>query len=226
MRRFVIATLAALTVSVVTAAPASAVIGGQTATDSYSWIVDLGHQDDGHGCGGGLIAPEWVVTAAHCLATVQPGDEVRIGSNDRTAGGELIAVSSTFQPAAGDIGLIELAAPAADVPLHTGPMPVGGPIRLLGWGMDADTDPTSPRLLKQLDTEVLGQCGADDEICVKVSTTATVCHGDSGTPALVGDVVVAVTSRGPIGPCGGEGWTVYTAVAPHLDWINQTIAAH
>jgi secreted trypsin-like serine protease len=102
-------------------------------------------------------------------------------------------------------------------------MPTRGPIRLLGWGMDSLTKPTSPRRLKQLDTSVLGQCGAADEICVKVSVDATACHGDSGTPALVGNAVVAVTSRGPIGDCGAEGWTVYTAVAPHLDWIKQTM---
>ncbi|WP_189929470.1 trypsin-like serine protease [Streptomyces sulfonofaciens] len=75
-------------------------------------------------------------------------------------------------------------------------------------------------------TEVLGQCGAADELCVKASATETACNGDSGTPATVDGAVVAVTSRGPIGDCGAEGFTVYTAVAPHLDWIQQTIGAN
>lgn len=60
---------------------------------------------------------------------------------------------------------------------------------------------------------------------MKQSADAAACHGDSGTHAVVDGKVVAVTSRGPIGPCGGAGWTVYTAVAPHQAWIDSTIAS-
>jgi secreted trypsin-like serine protease len=206
--------------------PAHAIIGGETATENHTWIADLGHQDNGHGCGGGLITPQWVVTAEHCLATVEKGSPVRIGSNDRLAGGTVVNVESVHKGDYGDIGLIKLTHPVGEAPLTVGPMPLEGPIRLLGWGMDAQENATSPRHLKQLDTQVLGQCGGDDEICVKQSVEATACNGDSGTPAIVGGEVVAVTSRGPIGPCGGEGWIVYTAVAPHQQWIEKTIAAN
>jgi secreted trypsin-like serine protease len=214
---------AATMVSIV---PAHAIIGGETATEAHTWIADLGHKDSGGGCGGGLITSQWVVTAEHCLASVTKGSPVRIGSNDRLEGGTVVEVESVHKGDYGDIGLIKLAHPVIEAPLTTGPMPVSGPIRLLGWGGNAQENAISPRLLKQLDTQVLGQCGGDDEICVKQSVDATACGGDSGTPATVDGKVVAVTSRGPIGPCGGEGWTVYTAVAPHQQWIEKTIAAN
>ena len=207
-------------------APAQAIIGGETAAGKYSWIADLGHQDNGHGCGGGLISSQWVVTAEHCLATVATGSPVRIGSNDRLEGGSVVEVASVHKGDYGDIGLIKLKDPVIEAPLTVGPMRLSGPIRLLGWGSDAQENPSSPRQLKQLDTKVLGQCGGDDEICVEQTAAAAACHGDSGTPAVVDGKVVAVTSRGPIGPCGGEGWTVYTAVAPHQAWIEKTIAAN
>src|SRR5689334_1947905 len=79
------------------AAPAQAIIGGGTATEKYTWIADLGHQDNGHGCGGGLIASQWVVTAEHCLATVEVGSLVRIGSNDRLEGGTVAGVASVHK---------------------------------------------------------------------------------------------------------------------------------
>ncbi|EGX89764.1 Peptidase S1/S6 [Cordyceps militaris CM01] len=63
------------------------VIGGSQANQSeWPWIVSLRGAGDQHTCGGSLIAPDTVVTAAHCSGG-QPASQFSVlaGSNDRTS---------------------------------------------------------------------------------------------------------------------------------------------
>ncbi|NWR40746.1 ACRO protein, partial [Tachuris rubrigastra] len=50
------------------------VVGGSSAREaSWPWLVSLHHvwiPDTGHMCGGSLIHPQWVLTAAHCFNDV------------------------------------------------------------------------------------------------------------------------------------------------------------
>ena len=40
--------------------------GNDAPPHSWPWMISLQYKDQGHICGGALIAAEWVLTAAHC----------------------------------------------------------------------------------------------------------------------------------------------------------------
>lgn len=119
--------LLATSLAAAVAAPsAHAVVGGTPASRAQFPAFAI----VGTGCGGTLIAPDRVLTAAHCTQALEESDAVLVGPRNerRTVRKrailplhvrELAKMEREFPPPAGDLMLLELNRPVTGVPVAT-----------------------------------------------------------------------------------------------------------
>jgi hypothetical protein len=242
--------------AVASAGVTTKVVGGGPAPASYSFVGALIRPGTGtvasrQFCGSALIAPTWVLTAAHCSTVLQgtTGGLVVLGRADLTAtGGEEIGIKSVIRNdtwtgqggSAGDLALLELDRPStvAPVPLLTAAaepafLGTAGQGTIAGWGYTiASGGGQSTKLLSAaLPVFPDNQCqqtfgpgyDAAHLLCAG-GPSASACNGDSGGPLLVTDATgrLAVAGLSSFGP-RVCGRSAYTRVSAYTDWIAERL---
>ncbi|HEX8084870.1 MAG TPA: serine protease [Solirubrobacteraceae bacterium] len=234
------------------------IVGGAIgAPGQFPWmagLVDASARNASNGlfCGGSVIAPRVVLTAAHCLDGVRPGElDVVVGRTriSTDTDGDRVGVTQILthpgwdaDEVVNDLGLVQLASAATVQPIGL-PRPEDAPLAqpgarafTSGWGATAEGGATSDdvryvRLTVRSTaacTTVYGRIDGRKQLCASSSRAGQdSCQGDSGGPFFAGEGATArllgIVSFGR--GCGRRGTPgVYTRVAAFDDWIAQNAA--
>ena len=240
-----------------TTSPLPKIVGGRPAPkDAYPWMTALILRGQtpvkGQFCGGALIHPQWVLSAAHCVEDMSASAlDVLVGGYDlrSSTDGTRVSVSqivihprfSTVKGAlVNDFALLKLSKPLTGVPVLSlvdavSQVAPGTPVKGMGWGTTSEGGRQSPILL-EVDMNLVSLTEASEVYpgLSEVHLAAGVpgggrdtCQGDSGGPLVVSDGRGGWRHAGTVSfgdGCGRDGTPgIYGNTINYRSWIQQQI---
>lgn len=234
----------ALSVLLIAPGRSFAIIGGTTEPDAqFPWVV---HVEETRGCAGVLIAPRWVLTAAHCTdgTTHYNGARVSYSRTDPTTGELRSDTQSTGQNSItnhpqyksgssdNDLALIRLPSAFNEPLLQPADLPTS-PSTPAMFGTIAyahsNDGPLAPGFVEVIRAPIASV--NTNTFNVSLPTTS-MCSGDSGSGFVVQsgaqNIVIGIASqssaeKGLGGACNAPPSDFdATDVYSHIDWIRET----
>lgn len=197
------------------------IIGGGTASNA-PWAARMFYNGQQR-CSATIIAPQYILSARHCVGSTASLHTFRIGSLDQLSGGTVATGAAVFRHSTADIAIIRLnrSVSATYSPLGTtSHVSVGQTVQIYGWGATCTNLPESQcqsRLLKFANVRVTSVTSRDAFGGIAVQATridGIAAGGDSGGPMFGSGRQVGVASTS-----NRSTVTNYTNITRYRSWI-------